>query len=103
MRIIIAALLGLSFVVGLAMPISAQANERHGYYKKKKQKQYRYIRPREEESRNRSDYYEHLADKFPRGLEQVVRANGEGRPVRASRELDSRRVGGSELGRGLGQ
>jgi hypothetical protein len=58
MRIIIAALLGLSFVVGLAMPISAQANERHGYYKKRKQKQYRGISgPREEESRNRSDYY----------------------------------------------
>jgi hypothetical protein len=83
MRIIIAALLGLSFVVGLAMPISAQANERHGYYKKKIQKQYRYVRPHEEESRNRSDYYEHLADKLPVGssrwFEQMEREGRFGR------------------------
>jgi hypothetical protein len=67
MRAIVAALLGLSLIAATAMPASAQAYEGQRYYKKKKKHQYRYVRPRYEDSGARSDYYEHLADKLPVG------------------------------------
>ena len=83
MRIIMSALLGISLVAALAMPISAQAFERQGYQKKKQKKHHRYVSPRSDESRNRSDYYEHLADKLPVGssrwFEQMEREGRFGR------------------------
>ena len=86
MRTIMSALLGMTLVAALAIPISAQAFERQGYYKKKHKKHkkhHRYVSPRSDESRNRSDYYEHLADKLPVGssrwFEQMEREGRFGR------------------------
>jgi hypothetical protein len=83
MRIILAALFGVSLVVGLAMPTGTQAYEKARYNKKKTQKHYRHARPPSRDSTNRSDYYEHLADKLPVGssrwFEQMEREGRFGR------------------------
>ena len=82
MRMVIAVMTGL-LVTGLVAPVSGEAHERQGYYKKKKLKHYRYARPRNEDSSSRSDYYEHLADKLPVGssrwFEQMEREGRFGR------------------------
>ncbi len=48
MKTIMSALLGMSLVAALAIPINAQAFERQGYYKKKQKKHHRYVSPRSE-------------------------------------------------------
>jgi hypothetical protein len=83
MRIVLAALLGASLIVGTVMPASTQAHDKPHYAKQKKPKPYRHARPPRRDNLDRSDYYEHLADKLPVGssrwFEQMEREGRFGR------------------------
>jgi hypothetical protein len=67
MRTFISTFVGLALLAGIANPVTADAQERPGFYKKKKQKHHRYVRPGNGQRGNGSEYYEHLADKLPIG------------------------------------
>jgi hypothetical protein len=67
-RAAMALALAASLVVGLTVPVQAEARDGHRSAKtQRKAKPQRRAPSRQAEDRNRSDYYQHWADKLPFG------------------------------------